>query len=198
MDSGQLSLWVGSSGLSQRRSCARGRCLDPPKRHLGSSICICHKQVLPTPLPSQRLCYTSRCENHQFKSSFDRTEIASPMRWTIKPFTFIHQHPRQHRHLMSIALRTKKLLSFFPWARHRMTSLTTQSYLIVLRNLPQSTATTSEIQGPAREIQVSHRPGRQQAPGSLWSGFPSLSTAFDELPLRWGFVGLQRSLRGCP
>ena len=120
------------------------------------------------------------------------------MRWTIKPFTFIHQHPHQHHHLMSIALRTKKLLSFFPCARHRMTSLTTQSYLIVLRNLPQSTATTSEIQGPAREIQVSHRPGRQQAPGSLWSGFPFLSTAFDELPLRWGFVGLQRSLRGCP
>lgn len=113
-----------------------------------------------TPLPSQRLCYTSRCENHQFKSSFDRTEIANPMRWTIKPFTFIHQHPRQHHHLMSTALKTKKLLSFFPCARHRMTSLTTQSYLIVLRNLPQSTTTTSEIQGPAREIQVSHRPGR--------------------------------------
>lgn len=95
------------------------------------------------------------------------------MRWTIKPLTFIHQHHRQQHHLMLIALRTKKLLSSFPCARHHTTSLTTQSYLIVLRNLPQSTTTTSDT-GPLPGRYRSHI---DQEDSRLLGRLPFLSTA---------------------
>lgn len=47
--------------------------------------------------------------------------------------------------------------------------------------------------GPCQAEYRSHRPGRQQAPGMA---SPSLSTAFDELPLGMGFVGRAKELSG--